>query len=94
MAYTVSTIVNTVMGDKRLGVFDIHPDGITGVVTIPGAVAVDAIMSFDIKNAASLTCVTVAPNVNASGVAAMGVVGFSNVVSTTGSKYILTVLFH
>lgn len=91
MAFTVSSIVRD-GGASRLGTFVITPDAATGVVTIPGAVAIDGIVAFSLKSGTSLSCVNVAQNANASGTAALGVVGFSNVVAN--QTYFLTVLYH
>ena len=92
MAYTVSTIVNTVMGNLRLAVLEVTPDAATGVVTVPGAIAVDALVGVSKISGASLTCMTVTQNLDASGAVANGVIGFSNVVAS--QKYRVSVLYH
>lgn len=95
MAFTVSSIVNGVPGNTRIANFVITPDTITGVVTVPGAVSVDAILAFGPKSCAvAVGSINVGMNVNASGVAAAGVIGFSNVVTTSAHTYFLTVLYH
>lgn len=92
MAFTASTIFNAVPGNTRMWSAVITPDAATGVVTVPGANSVDAVVSFDLKSGTSLTCVNVARNLDASGAAANGVIGFSNVVAN--QTYHLTVLYH
>lgn len=95
MPFTLTVTVNTVVGDRRMLCGNVTATNITGTLTIPGAVAVDAIVAFHpSQNTASLTCWFVGANVNASGVAALGQLGFSNVVSSTGNQYLLTVLYH
>ena len=92
MAFTVSNIANTVIGEKRLFVGRITPDAATGTVTVPGALAIDGLVSNSYVGGTSLTCANVAINVNPSGVAANGVVSYSNVAST--QIYVLSVMYH
>lgn len=92
MAFAITQVVNTVFGDKRIWTGRITPDAATGVATIPGAVAIDGIISFSQTGGTSLTCAVVAANVNASGVAANGVLGFSNVAST--QIFTVSVAYH
>ena len=92
MAYTLSMMVNGVPGNLRMASMQITPDAATGVITVPGATAIDAIVGFDTKSAASVTCTNIRINANASGVAANGVIGFSNVVAN--AVYLVTVLYH
>jgi hypothetical protein len=93
MAFTVSTTVNTVVGNLRLWSGNITPDATTGVVTVPGATAIDCILGCSIKSATSLTTINMAANVNASGVAALGNIGFSAVVATAQVIQV-SVLYH
>jgi len=95
MAFTATMIVNTVPGNMRLWNGRITATNITGVVTIPGAVSIDAILAFHpLVIIGSTTCHTVYMNANASNVAEAGAIGFSNVISSTGAVYNLTVLYH
>jgi hypothetical protein len=94
MAFTLTSIVNTVVGDKRLFVGNLTATNITGTVTIPGAQVIDCILAFHPKSMVSLYCTAVNINVDASGTAANGQLGFSNVVSSTGANYHLAVLYH
>lgn len=94
MAFTTSELVNSVQGNKRIWVGYVTATNITGTATIPRATYVDAVLGFHAVAGASMSCVNIAPNLNASGVAAAGSIGFSNVVSSTGHKYLLSVLYH
>lgn len=96
MAFTVSTAVNTVVGDKRLWVGYVTADAATGVVTVPGAVAIDALMGVSLRSAATENTgagyAAVKVNQDASGTAANGVLGFSG--CTTTKVLTVTVLYH
>lgn len=96
MAYTVSTVVNTVIGASRMWVGNVTADVATGVVTVPGAIAIEAVMSINLKSAATENTgagyTAFQMNANASGVAANGVLGFSG--CTTTKVLTVTVLYH
>ena len=96
MAYTVSTIVNTVIGDKRMWMGRVTADAATGVVTVPGAVSVDAIVGVSPASMATentgVGYTVIQRNANASNVAAKGVLGFSG--CTTTKVLNVTVIYH
>ena len=99
MAFTVSTIVNAVPGNMRLWAGVVTPDAATGVVTIPGAVSVDAVLGFYPKSALTFTsqcqtmiCIT--PNLGPGATAAAGQIGMTNVITSNANSYFLCVLYH
>lgn len=92
MAYTVSSIVDTVVGEFRLWNAKITADAATQAIQVPGAVSVDAILQWDQRSGSSMSCMNIGMNTTASGNAAKGYVSVSNAVA--GNVYNLTVLYH
>ncbi len=86
MAFTVSSNVNTVMGNVRVWSGYITPDAATGVVKIPGASRIEAILGIGLKSAATENTgngyAAMMVNQTASGVAANGSLSFSGCTTT------------
>jgi hypothetical protein len=91
MAYTMSTIVNTVIGNERLWSGYITADAAATSVIIPGATVVDAVLACHAAVTAACGCIVFTANQGPVGTAALGSVAMTSCAS---SKYLLTVLYH
>ena len=91
MAYTMSTIVNTVFGNERLWAGYVTFDAAATSVVIPGAVYVDHVINLQGVTTASCGMVAIAVNAGPAGTAALGSVALTSVAS---AKYMMTVIYH
>lgn len=86
MAYTVSTVMNTVFGDQRVWNGLVTPDAATGTVAIPGANAVVAVLAAHVKSAATENTgpgfAAYALNATPLATSTMGSIGFSGCTTT------------
>jgi hypothetical protein len=92
MAYTLSTVVNTVVGNERLFIGYVTVDAAATSVVIPGAVSIDGILGVTGVNTACTLSNAFAENVGPTGTSIAGSLAMTSVVS--GGKYLISVLYH
>jgi hypothetical protein len=86
MAFTVSSILNTVVGDQRLGVVYITPDAVEGVATAAQLSMnnITAVLGvWKVSGTTGVNCCTVKPNVGTTGTVAAGQLAFSSIAGVT-----------
>ena len=91
MAYTLSTIVNTVIGNERMWSGYITTDAAATAVCIPGATWIDGVLACHAAVTAACGCIVFTPNTDVSGTAVAGTLAMT---STASSKYLVTVVYH
>ena len=89
MAFTVSNVMNTTMGDAKVAILRVTPDAATQAIDTGFNVLKYVTLSYEVPASHSLSSFPVLKiNANASGVAANGQVGLSACIS--GEVLVLT----
>lgn len=86
MAFTVSGILNTVVGDQRLVVMYVTPDAVEGVATAAqtGLNNITGILGvWKVSGTTGVNCCTVKPNVGTTATVAAGQLAFSSIAGVT-----------